>query len=275
MAPRSNDRLLWRLFRYSFSTFFPLRGRKAGQLLALSVLGAVGMKYLYDLYGSVFQALDDPNLALTYVLALLVGLQGLLFYLGFLRLMGVLYSHNELASLLILPLSEHLVMAAFFLPVLMRAYLLEGISAGPALAALFQMGTFSIGQGLRLVGLLLLGPPLALGLALLLLLFLFAHVSGHRRVWAATIAGVLLLLAGAFIRNRNSAGLVLYLVWESAESPLFWVAGVGILALEIGLIGQAISHWWARGEKATWKTITSLPFAGAAVDLGRCHFLVS
>ncbi|WP_229725717.1 hypothetical protein [Calditerricola satsumensis] len=235
------------LFRYSFASVFRPKRRRTGRLLVMGVLGAMGLQYLYDLYGTVLREQGDPSQALTHVFTVLVGLQGLLFYLGFLWLMGVLYSHNELASLLALPLSERLVAAAFFLPVLVRAYLLEGLLAGPALAALFQTGSPTMGQGLRLVGLLLLGPPLVLGLALLLLLFLFAHVSGRKHVWAGAIAGTLLLLVGMLFRHH--AGLALYRFWEATGSPRFWIAGLGAAVLETWLVGQAVPRWWARGRE--------------------------
>lgn len=248
MAPRSNAHFVGTLFRYSFASVFRPKRRGTGRLLVMGVLGAVGLQYLYDLYGFVLREQGDPSQALTHVFTVLVGLQGLLFYLGFLWLMGVLYSHNELASLLALPLSERLVATAFFLPVLVRAYLLEGMVAGPALAALFQTSSPTMGQGLRLVGLLLLGPPLVLGLALLLLLFLFAHVSGRRHVWAGAIAGTLLLLVGMLFRHH--AGLALYRFWEATGSALFWIAGLGAVVLETWLVGQAVPRWWARGRES-------------------------
>lgn len=249
MAPRSNARFVGTLFRYSFASVFRPKRRGTGRLLVMGVLSAVGLQYLYDLYGFVLREQGDPSQALTYVFTVLVGLQGLLFYLGFLWLMGVLYSHNELASLLALPFSERLVVAAFFLPVLVRAYLLEGMLAGPALAAFFQTGSPTMGQGLRLGGLLLLGPPLVLGLALLLLLFLFAHNSGRRHVWAGAIAGTLLLLVGMLFRHH--AGPALYrFCWEATGSARFWIASLGIVVLETWLVGRAVPRWWARGRES-------------------------
>jgi len=132
------------------------------------------------------------------------------------------------------------VVAAFFLPVLMRAYLLEGILAGPALAALFQTNTFSIGQALRLVGLLLLGPPrlwtCSASLSVCACIWSQACLDGdHRR--RPPLAG-----GNLHLESEPRRPCSVCLVWESAEGPLFWDAGTEILALKIGLIGQAISH---------------------------------
>lgn len=238
---------VWSLLRYTFADSFRLRRVGMGRLIMLVAMGIVGLAYLARLYASLFRQLGGEDPAFGFVLAAIVGLQGLLFYLGFTWLMATLHWHRELDALLTLPISESIVVTALFVPVLARAYILEVLLIGPALAALSRFRNLLSTEWLQVMGTLVLFPPLELGVAQLLLMFLFARGAGGRRVWAAAVSGSILLLAAVLVRHR--AGFTTSRLWAATASPFFWAGCLGLLILAIWLNGKAVRRWWGPGRE--------------------------
>ncbi len=247
MAARSDAGSTWALFLYTFRDAFRLGKLGIGRFLAMAVLGVIGLKYLISLYISAFALLGPPRLAFNLIVGAAFGLQGLLFYLGFIWLLGSLYLHDEIENLLSLPYSEYRVMMAFFLPALGRAYLAECLMVGPLIAA------FALSYGPapvvwpRLIGLLALLPAIALGMALLFLMFLVARVAGGGRLLVLAASGVILLAAG--VSFRNQAGMATETLWAATASPFFWILTAGLVVSISAAAWEAVPRWWIRGRE--------------------------
>lgn len=234
-----------RLCKLILKDSFFKRTRKIYNVVLICVL-ILFWSYLVEFFKGTFanKSVDD---IFFYTVFYSVGIQTLLFFLGFYWLMSALFFGKNINILLSLPLSKTQIVGAHFLPVLIRAYILEGILVLPAFYVNHQLGILNLYNEIQLTALFLVFPIIVLEITLFLLLLLFRYLWGKSRIWVIAVSGTLLLLLSIWFRRSNWDGKEQMIAWIGF--PLTW-GFIFLFAIFFILINRlAINNWWLHGRE--------------------------